>query len=122
MQLTLQVELDDDADDEELEEAVASLLAELAETPVDVRRAPDEESPPGAKGATRSAVNLLLLTGNTVALELAVDYVKDWLARRRRSRVQLTGPSGTEVVVTAIEVSTADARTLIAKLSGSALA
>lgn len=117
MQLTLQIELDD-ADAEELEAAVESLLADLSEAPVDVERPlAEEEAPPGSKGLTRSAVNVLLLTGNAIALELAVDYVKEWLSRRVRSRVKLKSSTGSEVVVLLPGVSEADARHLIMRMS-----
>ena len=122
IQLTLEIELDDDAYAEELEAALESLRADLCEAPVEVDRPPAEEAPSGSKGIAASAFNVLVITGNAVALELAVDYVKDWLSRRRRSRVKLRGAADSEVVIMLPGVSEADARHLIARLSRKSLA
>lgn len=117
LSLRVELELDDGGDSEELEEIVESLRTELCETPAEVERpAEDASPPPGAKGVGQTAVQVLVISGQALVLEMAVDYVKDWITRqRRRCNVRLDLPGGGSVVLS--ELSTDEARHLIAGLA-----
>jgi hypothetical protein len=82
--LELRLDLDDDADAEELDALTTGLRRTLLELEVDsVDRAPGPPPPPGARAADASALGMLLvtLTSTPELLRAIVSTVQGWLTR-----------------------------------------
>lgn len=101
LSLELRLDLDDDADAEELDALTTGLRRTLLELDVDsVDRAPGPPPPPGARAANASTLGMLLvtLTSTPELLRAIVSTVQGWLTRSSARSVKVKlGASELEV-------------------------
>lgn len=99
LQVTVRIDLGDESDAEELEEAVESLLVELADAPVDVERVTTDSPPEGSKVGMSVVTGVLLVSGQAFVGEILGHVLLEWVRKRRRAKLAIDGPKGTFLVL-----------------------